>query len=87
MGDTSTKFSTYAVTILFNTIIESINEIDSANESNKYFVKLKPSEGKAMFQVIKLFMTKGEAENFQFDMNKNFNHYVSVMREAEKIII
>jgi hypothetical protein len=81
------KFSTYAVTVLFNTIVDIINEIESKNDSKKYFIKLKSAEGKTMFQALRLFRTKGEAENYQLSINKNFNHYATTMREAEKIII
>ncbi|OEF97556.1 hypothetical protein BHF68_04945 [Desulfuribacillus alkaliarsenatis] len=80
-------FSSYTVTSLFNTIVDSIDEIDSLDESNKYFVKLRSAENKTMFQVMKLFMTRDEAENFQSEMNKNYSYFANKMREAEKIII
>lgn len=83
----SQKFTSYSLTVLFNTIMDSIHEVKSINQDNQYFVRLRSVEREPMFKALKLFKTENEAIRYQLEANKDFNNFAEMMRNAEKIMI
>lgn len=82
----SQTFKIYSVSIIFNAVLDSVQEIKESGTEHKYFFRLISAKNKEMFRAIKLFKTYEEAEAYQLEMNKDLNSYAKILIKSEKII-